>query len=379
MMNRRFFLKNGLALGCAAAAAPAVSPLRLAAAEGENRLVVIVLRGAMDGLGVFAPWGDRDWAALRPTLGAEPGKGLIDLDGRFGMDARLRPLMPLWRAEEFAVVHAVSTPYREKRSHFDGQDLLETGVAAVGEARDGWLNRAFAHIPGARPTEALAVGREAMLLTTGAAEFRSWAPGERLTLVEDERRLLSRLYGRDPRFARAVAAAGDLSVESADAAESAAAYAARRLSEDVRIAAFSLTGWDTHASQKSALNRCLRDLSESLTTLRDRMGAAWERTLVVAVTEFGRTARENGAKGTDHGTGGAAILAGGAMRGGRVYGDWPGVAEPDLYEGRDLKPTDDVRRTAAWALAAQFGLGREALERDVFPGLDLGARPAWLA
>lgn len=378
-MNRRSFLRSGLALGCAAAAAPLLTPLRLSAAEGENRLVVIVLRGGMDGLGVFAPWGDPDWARLRPGIGAMPGEALIDLDGRFGMDARLGALEPLWRAEEFGVVHAVSTPYRDKRSHFDGQDLLETGVAAVGEARDGWLNRALARIPGARPESALAVGREAMLLTGGAREFRSWAPGERLTLVEDERMLLTRLYARDPLFARAAAQAGDLTAESAVKGETAAAYAGRRLAAEVRIAAFSLSGWDTHANQRQALTRSLADLSAALIALRDGLGPHWAKTLVVALTEFGRTARENGAKGTDHGTGGAALLAGGAMRGGRVFGAWPGLADRDLYDGRDLTPTADVRATAAWALAAQFGLARAALETEVFPGLDMGGRPGWLA
>lgn len=374
-IDRRAFLKAGLALGCSAAAAPLITPLRLAAAPGEKRLVVIILRGGMDGLGVFAPQGERAWAALRPRIGAP----LIDLDDRFGMDARLGALMPLWRAEELAVVHAVSTPYRDKRSHFDGQDMLEGGLSEVGGARDGWLNRALALIPGARPEEALAVGREAMLLTRGDAVFRSWAPGERLALRNDERQLLTRLYAPDPLFAQAAELAEELSaLEQPGDDQGVAAYAGRRLAEEARIAAFSLGGWDTHAAQGRALKRPLSQLSEALLALRDGIGAAWGDTLVIAMTEFGRTARENGALGTDHGSGGAAVLAGGAMRGGRIYGDWPGVSEGDLYEGRDLMPTEDIRRYPAWALSAMFGIGRGPLEAEVFPGLDMGARPRFL-
>ncbi|WP_340108578.1 DUF1501 domain-containing protein [Pikeienuella sp. HZG-20] len=378
--DRRAFLKSGLALGCSAAAFPVTTRLALASAPGANRLVVIILRGGMDGLGVFPPYGERDWAALRPTIGARPGDGLIDLDGRFGMDDRLAALAPLWAAGEFAVAHAVSTPYRDKRSHFDGQDILEAGLATVGAARDGWLNRAVARIDGAAEEQALAVGREAMLLTSGDAPFRAWAPGERLALRNDERGLLTRLYADDPLFARAAAMATALSALDEPGADRAvAAYAARRLAAEARIAAFSLGGWDTHARQRPALNRPLSQLSEALIALKAGLGPHWARTFVVAMTEFGRTARENGNRGTDHGTGGAAILAGGALRGGRIYGDWPGVAEDALYKGRDLMPTGDIRRYPAWALSALFGVGRAALEREVFPGLEMGARPEFLA
>ncbi|QIE54547.1 DUF1501 domain-containing protein [Pikeienuella piscinae] len=379
-IDRRAFLKSGLSLGCAAAALPLFTPLSLAAAPGENRLVVIILRGAMDGLGVFAPYGERDWARMRPTIGAAPGAGLIDLDGRFGMDARLAALHPLWAAEELAVVHAVSTPYRDKRSHFDGQDMLESGVQAGGAPRDGWLNRAVAHIDGARTEQALAVGREAMLLTSGDAPFRVWAPGERLALRNDERELLTRLYADDPLFAHAAALAEELSaLDDGEADRRVAVYAAKRLAAEARIAAFSLGGWDTHAAQKPALKRPLKQLSDSLIALRDGLGPAWSRTLVIAMTEFGRTARENGNRGTDHGTGGAAILAGGAMRGGRVYGDWPGLGESDLYNGRDLTPTGDIRRYPAWALNALFGVPKSTLETAIFPALDMDTRPAFLA
>lgn len=378
-MDRRAFLRSGFALGCAAAAAPALTPLRLLAAPGENRLVVIVLRGAMDGLGIFPPAADREYAALRPGLAAQVSKELVPLDGRFGMDGRLAALEPLWRAEELAVAHAVSTPYRDKRSHFDGQDLLENGGEEVGVLKDGWLNRVAALLPGATAAEALSVGRDAMLLTSGAAPFGSWAPGQQLILRNDERGLLTRIYAQDPLFAEAVAMAEALSADAGERRESAAAYAARRLAGEARIAAFSIGGWDTHANQHGALGRPLAALSEAILALRSGLGPAWSRTLVVAMTEFGRTARENGNRGTDHGTGGAALLAGGALRGGRIYGSFPGIAERQLYGGRDLEPTEDVRRHAAWAISAQFGLPRAALETAIFPGLDMGGAPGWLA
>lgn len=374
-LSRRHFL----ALGCAAAAAPLVTPLTLAAAPGDNRLVVIILRGGMDGLGVFAPWGEREWAGLRPKTGKMPDQGLIDLDGHFGMDQRLSGLLPLWQAEEFAIVHAVSTPYRDKRSHFDGQDMLEGGLGEVTRVEDGWLNRAVGRIRGARVEESLSVGRSAMLLTRGKEPFRSWSPGERLMLRDDERALLTRIYQDDPLFAKAAEMAGGLADLDRSDDRKVASYTARRLAAETRIAAFSIGAWDTHAQQKTSLNRPLADLSEALTDLKAGLGAEWSRTLVIAMTEFGRTARENGNQGTDHGTGGAAILAGGAMRGGKVYGQWPGVKESDLYQGRDLNPTEDIRRYPAWALNALFGLERHALEAEIFPGLDMGARPGFLA
>ncbi|MEM8752126.1 MAG: DUF1501 domain-containing protein, partial [Pseudomonadota bacterium] len=361
------------------------TPAVFAAAPGENRLVVLILRGAMDGIGVFAPYGDRDYAALRPRIALGPGDGLIDLDGRFGMHASLAPLVPLWRAGEMAAVHAVSTPYRGKRSHFDGQDILEAGVADIGAARDGWLNRALGHIGEVGGERAIAVGREDMLLMRGARKTRSWSPGVKLALENDERALLQMIYARDPIFADAAATAEALSEVGGGGGGvegrigKLAHYAAERLKAEARIAAFSVGGWDTHANQPYAVQKPLRELALAVTTLKSRLGDVWGRTLIVAMTEFGRTARENGNRGTDHGTGGAAVLAGGVLKGGRVFGAWPGIGEGDLYEGRDLMPTEDVRRYPAWALAALFGAERTALERDVFPGLDMGDRPGFVA
>ena len=382
--SRRSVLARGAALGCSLAASPLLTPVSFASAPWDRRLVVIILRGGMDALDVVQPYGDPAYAALRQKLRGGPDHGGLDLDGFFALHPALSPLMPLWRSEELAFVHAVSTPYRDKRSHFDGQDLLEAGVIDVSDVENGWLNRAVSHMPGATAETTLSVGASGMLLTRGQAPFRSWAPDAKLALEADERNLLQMIYAKDPLFMQAAGMAADLSdlgggEDVRGAERRIAQYAADRLAAEARIAAFSIGGWDTHARQRGALNRPLKALSETLTVLHETLGPAWGRTLVVAMTEFGRTARENGNLGTDHGTGGAAVLAGGALKGAAIYGRWPGIAEADLYAGRDLAPTTDVRHYPAWALSALYGVDRAAIERDVFPGLDMGARPAFIA
>jgi uncharacterized protein (DUF1501 family) len=379
-VDRRSFLIKTLGAACCAAASPLITPMTFAAAPGENRLVIIILRGGMDGLSVFAPYADRNWRTYRPTLARAPEKSLIDLDGSFGMHRDLAALEPMWRAGELAVVQAVSTPYRGKRSHFDGQDILEAGVVDHPVEHGGWLNRAIAHMAGARPETALSVGRESMLLMRGGQPTRAWSPGDQLTLRDSSRGLLRMIYAKDPLFARSAETAEILSENSGMApprpalkVRSIAAYAAERLSAEARVAAFSVGGWDTHAEQEAGIAQPLAELSDALTGLKEGLGLNWSRTMVIAMTEFGRTARENGNLGTDHGTGGAALLAGGAVRGGRVYGNWPGLNERELYENRDLMPTVDVRHYPAWALVSLFGLSREAVTGEVFPGLDMGA------
>lgn len=386
MISRPLSRRSFLTAACSAAAWPLVTPVVLAAAPGENRLVVIVLRGGMDGLGVVQPYGDPNWTALRPRLAAPPGEGLADLDGFFGLAAPFAPLLPLWKTGELGFAHAVSTPYRHRRSHFDGQDLLENGGSDAGgqmtPARDGWLNRAIGLIPGATPETAMAVGRDRLLLLSGTAPAGSWSPSSALTLADDERQMLSRLYEGDPLFARALEGAEALSGAGGqggrETGAALAAFAADQLNGRARIAAFSLGGWDTHRAQNRALAAPARQLCDAVLALKDGLGANWRQTAVLAVTEFGRTARENGSEGTDHGTGGAMLIAGGAVRGGRVLGRWPGLGEGALFEDRDLMPTDDVRRHCAWTLAGLFGLPRSSLERDVFPGLEMGGDPRLL-
>lgn len=399
-LSRRGLLKSALALGCSTAASPFLTPIAMAAAPGDARLVVIILRGGMDGLDVVRPSGDRLLNQLRPRLAGNADPGMA-LDDRFTLHPGLALLSPLWANGELGFVHAVSTPYRDKRSHFDGQDILEAGTPGVlpgAAARTGWLNRLLSVMDVRDARTAFAVGREDLLIFEGRAPHASWSPDARLPLTAQGRLLLEAIYRDDPLFRSAAQGAMDMAqgalVAGGDGQDMAsmdgeprmnpvragrsdalAAYAADRLNEDTRIAAFSLTGWDTHRGQTAALGNALKGLEAAITTLRDRLGPNWAKTFVVAMTEFGRTARENGSNGTDHGTGGAMLLAGGAVAGGRVYGKWPGLAAGDLYQNRDLMPTADVRAYAAQAIRGLFGVERSALETTVFPGLDMGDVP----
>lgn len=397
LITRRNFIT---ALGCSAAASPLLAPMALARAPWDARLVTIILRGGMDGLDVVRPVGDPAFAALRPRLLAEDG---LPLDGFFTLHPALARLMPLWEKGELGFAHAVSTPYRDKRSHFDGQDLLEAGTGFdVGEGaiRDGWLNRMLQAVPGVEAETAYAIGRDDLLMLSGAAPAANWTPGTRLDLSAQAQRLIEYVYDEDPRYKAAVLEALDLTaaIDAAEAVEEErdeggemeammagaggnkahvqmARFAADRLREETRIAAFSLNGWDTHAGQEKALGKALDGLADVIEVLRAGLGPVWSKTGVIAMTEFGRTARENGTGGTDHGTGGLMVLAGGALRGGKVHGRWPGLEEGALYDRRDLMPTEDVRAYAARAMQGLIGLDGKALSGSIFPGLDFAQAP----
>lgn len=380
-LSRRQLLTRAGVIGCSLAASPLLTPVTFASAPWDTRLVVIILRGGMDGLDVVRPVGDPAFAALRPGLNAGPAG--LDLDGYFALHPALAPLMPLWQAQELGFFHAVSTPYRNKRSHFDGQDLLEAGTGQLnGRARDGWLNRMLQQVPGINADTAYAIGNNDVRVLDGAAPVADWAPDARLGLSPQAMRLAELVMEDDPALHAAFAEAQMLSAGSAISQNTGrphakiASFAASRLKADARVAAFSLGGWDTHRRQGRALPRSLGQLSETILMLRSGLGAEiWGKTAVVAMTEFGRTARENGTGGTDHGTAGVMIMAGGAVRGGQVNTQWPGLEENALYQGRDLMPTADVRAPAAWIMRGLLGLDRAVLEGSVFPGLDLGADP----
>lgn len=394
-MDRRFFLKGATLIGCSAAAMPLMTPVSFAAMPGENRLVVIILRGAMDGLDVVQPYGDPALRALRRSLSAGPDKGAIDLDGFYAMHPALESLKPLWDKGELAFAQAVATPYRDKRSHFDGQDLLEAGIAGDGpveSSQDGWLNRLLQVMPAMPAETAWSIGAQQMLVLTGQAPIRSWEPEADLALTPQAQLLLEQVYQDDPLFKEAAEAAisiDDLAMMEGEAMAGGkprggatgrlAAYAADRLNAEARIASFSISGWDSHRTQDSVIKGALTRLAAAVLTLRERLGDNWGRTTVLALTEFGRTVRQNGSGGTDHGTGGALLMAGGAVRGGKVYGEWPGLGEGNLYEDRDLLPTRDVRAYPAWVMAQMFGIEAAKLTGAVFPGLDLGPDPKILA
>lgn len=399
-VTRRKLMQASALLGCSAAAHPLMTSVVFADAPWENRLVVLILRGAMDGMEAVRPMGDPRFAAMRPNLMSRSKPG-HDLDGFFSLHPGLGDLMPLWRAGELGFIHAVSTPYRDKRSHFDGQDMLETGTAldlASPVQRDGWLNRLLQVVPGVSGRTAFAVGRENPVILSGAAQTSSWSPEALLQLPQRTQRLLQEIYHDDPLFLGATEQALALSEEilasdalsngmapSPDMAAGAggselalASFAAKQLRQDTRIATFSVNGWDTHRSQPFQVNGRLSRLAQVILQLKQDLGPVWGKTTVMAMTEFGRTARENGTMGTDHGTGGLMILAGGGVRGGKVYGRWPGLGEADLYARRDLMPTGDVRAQAAWGMRGLFGLDRATLETQVFPGLQLGDKPGFL-
>ena len=384
-LNRRRFLTGTLAMGCAPAAMPLLTSASFASAPGENRLVVIVLRGGIDGLDLVRPVQDPAFAPLRRTLATEPGPELAD---GFQLHPGAEGLMGLWRAGELGFHHAVATPYRARRSHFDGQNLLEAGTAPDAPPalrRSGWLNRLLQHWPGAELSTAFGLGRESLPILSGPAAASGWSPDTQLRLSSQGQALLSALYMGDADFEAsaeaALALSRSLSPQVAGQGplaevERFAGFAAERLREETRIVALSLGGWDTHANQRAALAMPLARLERLITALRDGLGPVWGRTAVLALTEFGRTAAENGSAGTDHGTGGVMLYAGGALRGGQVLGRWPGLG--NLLDGRDLEPTADVRASAGWVLRGLFGVDAGLIEGTIFPGVALGADPGLL-
>ena len=379
-LSRRAFLASA----CCVAASPLLTPMSFAAVPGENRMITIVLRGALDSLYLLQPYGDPLLKKYRPGLAMNPAKGLIDLDGYFGLHPEAKALMPMWQAGELAFVNGVSTPYRDTRSHFDGQDILETGGDHVADEDSGWLNRALAAIPRPENRRAIDVNTQAELILSGPNPIDVWSAQSDLTMQPDEMTFFKRLYQSDPAFSKVFDEASMVDAD-ADAVyaggarrtdpEGLAKLTAGMLKAKHRIASFSIGGWDTHIGQQNIFKKPLRSLVTVLTTLKEELGPdVWSKTAILAMTEFGRTVRENGSRGTDHGTGGAAILAGGAIKGGQLYGKWPGLKESSLYEDRDLMPTGDVREVAAALLNAQFDISAGKLTNQVFPGLELDLR-----
>jgi uncharacterized protein (DUF1501 family) len=368
---------------------------KLALAEGRDpRLLVIVLRGALDGLAAVAPVGDPEWVKLRgdKALTLEGKPAALTLDPMFALNPAMPNLHRLYQAGTATIVHAAATPYRE-RSHFDGQDVLESGLARPGAVSTGWLNRALAALEptgSAKPRNAFAVGPIAPLVVRGPAPVLSWTP-PRLPPASDDTlmRLLDLYRHTDPALARVLeermglaeiaraggmegqarpAAAAQVRAFFSESAGTAAKFLARP--DGPRIGALAFDGWDTHANEGALDGRLfalLGALDGAIAAIETNMGDAWRETVVAVITEFGRTARINGTDGTDHGTGTVAFLAGGALKGGRVVADWPGLKEANLHEKRDLKPTTDLRAVLKGLLRDHLRVDDTALASKVFP------------
>jgi uncharacterized protein (DUF1501 family) len=384
-LSRRALLVSG---GAMFAWAYLPRPARAAGAR-DPRLVVIVLRGGLDGLAAVAPIGDPNYAGLHGPIalslsGEQPA---IPLDGFFALHPAMPTFAQLYRQGHAAIVHAAATSYRQ-RSHFDGQDVLESGQPGPGLTQSGWLNRAIGAMPrGDRvPVKGgLAVGPSTALIMRGSVPVLGWAPQVLATASDDLAARVMDLYAqRDPILKAALAKGLETErMASREGMSGSAAQprggmrlvaegAAKLMAADdgPRIAALAFDGWDTHANEGGAIGRLaqlLGGLDGAFDALQKGLGERWKDTSVVAITEFGRTARINGTSGTDHGTGTVAFLAGGAVKGGRIVADWPGLREEQLYERRDLKPTTDLRAVLKGLLAEQFDLSAAVLGETVFP------------
>ena len=375
-MHRRTFLRHMCAGGIATFGWPVVS---FAQVPSPGRFVFVLLRGGFDGLAAVVPYGDPSYRSLRGQFAFDASE-LVELDDTFALAPGLAPFRELWQANELVALHAMAIPYRT-RSHFDGQAVLETGVDRPVGSSDGWLNRLLQVMSGRRAGIAIAAGMPRSL--TGPFEVQTWSPTELGSVDDAYLERLSVLYRTDKtlygRFEAAVQQK-DLVGEEAMAGGNARRggitplmqTTARILRQETgpNVAAVEFSGWDTHANQGmagGALDRLLGQLAEGLMAFRRDMGAAWAGTTVVVMTEFGRTARPNGTRGTDHGTAGAGFVIGPTVARAAVIADWPGLSDGALFERRDLKPTLDTRSVLKAALAGSFDLTAAQLER-VFPG-----------
>lgn len=381
--------RRGLLLGGASFAAWAYLPKFARAAGGRDpRLIIVILRGALDGLATVAPISDPDYAGLHGSIALTSSgpRAALMLDSFFALHPSMPEFARMYREKHAAVVHAVATSYRD-RSHFDGQDVLESGFAGPGRVQSGWLNRALEALPrGERVMSALAIGPTTPLVLRGAAPTVGWSPVAIPQADDDTAARLIELYRhRDPALGSALSqglkldktAQGDdmkpkPGTNNAGAMRLVARGAAKLMSADdgPRIAALAFDGWDTHANEGGPVGRLaqlLSGLDGALAEFETGLATRWRDTVVVVATEFGRTARINGTEGTDHGTGTLALLAGGAVKGGRVIADWPGLKPARLYEGRDLAPTADLRAVIKGVLHDHLGLAERVLAETVFP------------
>ncbi len=342
------------------------------AAGPRNKLVVVIARGAMDGLSVIVPHDDANYRPLRGALAIEDSLPVSD---GFGLHPSLAGLHALHGQGQMRFAAAVAIPVRV-RSHFDAQDVLENGGEGLRQQTDGWLNRALAATGGLK---GLSIGAQTPLILRGSTATSSWAPGGKTgsegriaSLLQDlyveDRLLAENLAAGLQTEAQAMAMGGDARLARNDVAGLGQAVARLMAGPDgADLVALSVDGWDTHARQVSQLQARLTGLDQVVSGLRTGLGKDWSQTVVVIATEFGRTARANGTGGTDHGTGSALLMAGGALKPGGMIGDWPTLNENRLFEARDLAPTADVRSVFKAVLRDHLGVSRAALDNSVFP------------
>jgi uncharacterized protein (DUF1501 family) len=399
MTSRRLFLKSGTMAMLSLGFAPSFLARAAEAAAPRRRLLVALFqRGAVDGLNMVVPYGEADYYRLRPSIAvARPGVagGALDLDGFFGLHPRMRPLQPFWRNRSLAVVHACGSP-DATRSHFDAQDYMETATPGVKRTPDGWVNRYLQAHPAERnPLRGVAIGRQMPRALQGRAPSLAFAGVDAFaqggTRVE---RVLDTVWARDPHFGGAASEASEAmrllrTTAVRDVAPgNGAAYPrsafGQALREIARLAkadvgleiAFAESGnWDHHAGEggsEGQLAGRLDDLARGIAALAADLGDRMADTVVMTMSEFGRTVAENGTRGTDHGHGNALLVLGGPVKGGRVHGRWPGLGEDDRYEGRDLAVTTDFRDVFAEVVTGHLGASPDALAR-IFPGHRPGA------
>jgi uncharacterized protein (DUF1501 family) len=367
MIARRQFLSTAALSASALFVAPG---LALATVPTERRFVFIIQRGAADGLDILRPTGDPAFTALRGRLIGDGAPG-TKLDAMFTLHPALVEIGRMYGHGQALFVHAVASPYRD-RSHFDGQNVLETGGAQPYAVRDGWMNRLVAMMPRSGE-EAIAIAPTVPTALRGPVQVASFAPSALPHAADDLMTRVTALYSADPQLHAPWAAALETKGLARDSGARQDSASLGRLTASFltrpsgpRIAMLETLGWDTHSAQKGRLTNQLKNLDALIAAIRDGLGPAWAMTTVLVATEFGRTAAVNGTGGTDHGTGSVAMLAGGGVKGGRVISDWPGLAASSLYEQRDLRPTFALDALIAGAVAESLALDPERVSHGLF-------------
>ena len=370
MLDRRTLLFRGALAGLAAGFAPRIA---FAAAPTDRRFVFVIQRGAADGLQMLMPVGDPAFAAARGDL-AQDAATATKLDAMFALHAAMPATARLYAQGQVLFAHAIASPYRD-RSHFDGQNVLETGGDAAYQVRNGWMNRMLTLLPG-REAQAIALSATVPLALRGDREVASYAPSSLPDASDDLIRRVTMMYDGDAQLhglwseaLQTRALTGDVAGGGGQNGAATGALAAKLLApaDGARIAMIETGGWDTHTAQRARSAAQLKGLDVLIGALQAGLGPVWNQTIVLVATEFGRTVAVNGTGGTDHGQASAALLAGGAVKGGRILADWPGLAHASLYEGRDLKPTMALDAFIAGAIADQFALDPRRAASVLFP------------